>query len=44
LRVIVEAEAGKFGYAELFAEDALGVIGMEDPIFDAGFDAAHARR
>jgi hypothetical protein len=42
LRMIVEAEAGEFGYAELFAEYAFGVIGVEDPVFDAGFDAAHA--
>ena len=40
--MIVEAEAGEFGDAELFAEDALGVVGMEDPVFDAGFDAACA--
>jgi len=40
--MIVEAEAGKFGDAELFAQNAFGIIGMEDPIFDAGFDAAHA--
>src|SRR5258708_22085371 len=42
LRMIVEAEAGKFGDAELFAQNAFGIIGMEDPIFVAGFDAAHA--
>ena len=42
LRMIVEAEAGEFGDTELFAEDALGVVGMEDPVFDAGFDAARA--
>ena len=40
--MIVEAEAGKFGDAELFAEDAFGVIGVEDPVFDAGFYAAGA--
>jgi hypothetical protein len=42
LRMIVEAEAGEFGDTELFAEDALGVVGVEDPVFDAGFDAAGA--
>src|SRR5882762_2022571 len=40
--MIVEAKAGEFGDAELFAEDALSVVGMEDPVLDAGFDAACA--
>src|SRR6266404_6328420 len=42
LRVRVEAEAGQFGYAELFAQDALGVIELKDPIFETRFDAASA--
>src|SRR4029077_11295845 len=42
LGMIVEAETGEFGDAELFAKDALGVIGMEDPVFNAGFNAARA--
>ena len=42
LRVIVEAEAGEFGDTELFAEDGFGVIGVEDPVFDARLDAAGA--
>ena len=40
--MIVETKAGEFGDAKLFAEDALGVVGVEDPIFDTGFDAARA--
>src|SRR5258708_2130929 len=35
LRMIVEAEAGKFGDAELFAQNAFGIVDMEDPIFVA---------
>src|SRR6267143_4369224 len=42
LRVRVEAESGELGDAELFAQDALGVIVLEDPIFEARFDAARA--
>ena len=42
LRVIVEAEGGEFGDAKLFAEDALGVVRMKDPVFDAGFDPTGA--
>src|SRR5260370_29888743 len=42
LRVRVEAEAGQFGHAELFAQDALGVIELKDPIFETRFDAAGA--
>jgi len=26
----------------LFTENAFGVVGVEDPVFDAGFDAARA--
>ena len=40
--VIVEAEAGEFGDAELFAQDARGVVGLEDPVFEPGFDATNA--
>src|SRR5208283_3010635 len=42
LYVIIEAEAGQFSDTKLFAEDAFGVIALEDPIFEAGFDAASA--
>lgn len=42
VRVIVEAEAGEFGYTELFAEDARGIVVLEGPIFDAAFDASGA--
>ena len=42
LVMIVEAEAGEFGDAELFAEDAGGVVVLEDPVVEAGFDAAGA--
>ena len=40
--MIVEAEAGEFGDAELFAKDARGVVVLEDPVFETGFDAADA--
>ena len=40
--MVVEAEAGEFGDAELFAENAGGVIVLEDPVFQAGLDAAGA--
>ncbi len=42
LGVRVEAEAGQFGHAELFAQDALRVIELKDPIFETRFDAASA--
>ena len=42
VHVVVEAEAGEFGDAKLFAEDARGVIVLESPIFDAAFDSASA--
>ena len=42
LQMIVEAEAGKFGDAELFAEDAFGIVALKNPIFEAGFHAAGA--
>src|SRR6266404_1332713 len=38
----IEAEAGEFGYAELFAEDAVSVIVLKNPIFEARFHAAGA--
>jgi len=40
LWTFVESERCEFGDAELLAEDALGVVTVEDPVFDAGFDAA----
>jgi hypothetical protein len=40
--MIVETESGEFGDSELFSQDALGVVGMKDPIFNAGFNAARA--
>src|ERR1700731_3748412 len=42
LRVRVKAEAGQLGYAELFAPDALGVVVLKDPVFQARFDTAGA--
>ena len=42
LQVIVEAEAGKFGDAKLFAEDAFGVVALKNPILQPGFHAAGA--
>src|SRR3984957_8407120 len=42
LVMIVEAEAGQFGDTELFAQDARCVVVLENPIFEAGFDAANA--
>src|SRR6267378_2081145 len=41
LRVIVEAETREFGDAKLFAQDALGVVALKNPIFEAGFHATH---
>jgi len=40
--MIVQAVAGEFGDAELFAEDARGVVVLEDPVVETGFDAAGA--
>ena len=34
LRAIIEAEASKFGDIKLFAEDALGIFGLKDPVFE----------
>src|SRR6266566_2019425 len=42
LCVLVKAEAGEFSDAKLFAENALGIIPLEDPVFEPGFDAARA--
>src|ERR1700674_667787 len=42
LRVRVEAEAGQLGYAELFAQDALSVIVLKDPVFQARFNDTRA--
>ena len=40
--VAVETETGEFSDAELFAQDAIGVIALEGPVIDAAFDAAQA--
>ena len=40
--MIVKAEAGELGNAELFTENARGVIVLKHPIFEARFDAANA--
>ena len=42
--MIVEAEACEFGDAELLAENARSVVVLEDPVFETGFNAAHAIR
>ena len=42
LCVLVKAEAGEFSDTKLFAENALGIIPLEDPVFEPGFDAARA--
>ena len=42
LWVIVEAEAGQFRNAKLFAQDALTVVALEGPVFEAGLDSAGA--
>ena len=33
-RAIIEAEASKFGDIKLFAEDALGIFALKDPVFE----------
>jgi len=40
--VIVEAEAGELGDAELLTEDARGVVVLKSPVFNAAFDTARA--
>ena len=40
--MIVEPEASEFGDAELFAQDAVSVIVLEDPVIETGLDAAGA--
>src|ERR1051325_416467 len=40
--MIVQAEAGEFGDTKLFAKDALAVVALESPVFEAGLDAARA--
>ena len=35
LRMIVEAEPRKFRHAELFAQDALAVVALKGPVFQA---------
>src|ERR1700687_2550243 len=42
LRMTVEAKAGKLHDAELFAENALGVVSLEDPVLEPGLHAACA--
>jgi len=41
-RMAVQAKSGEFGNAELFAEDSYGVVALEDPVFEAGFNPACA--
>src|SRR5262245_47122096 len=40
MAVAVEAEAGEFGDAELFAENAGSVVMLEGPVVNTAFDAA----
>jgi len=42
LEMGIEAEASEFSDAELFAEKTLGVVAVEDPVFEAGFHTASA--
>src|SRR5262245_4346143 len=42
MQVVVEAKDGELGDAELFAQDAVGVIVLEGPVVNAAFDAAGA--
>src|SRR5438093_11017704 len=42
LRVIVEAKACEFGNAKLFAQYALRVVPLKNPVFQARFHAADA--
>src|SRR5579863_457311 len=39
LRVVVESKASQLRDAELFAQNPLGVIALEDPIFETAFHA-----
>src|ERR1700730_19161845 len=41
LRMIVKAETREFSHAKLFAQDALGIVALKDPIFEAGFHATN---
>jgi len=38
--MIVEAESGEFGDAELLAKNAFAVVSLEGPVFEAGLDSA----
>src|SRR5258708_2730627 len=40
LRMAIETEACEFGDAELLAQEALGVVVLEGPVFEARLDAA----
>ena len=42
LRVIVKAEPREFGNAKLFAQDALGIVALKNPIFEPRFHSANA--
>ena len=42
LRMLVETEAREFGDAKLFSQDALRVVSLKNPIFQARFHAADA--
>src|SRR5229473_8166791 len=39
VRMAIEAEAAEFGDAELFFQNALGVVVLKSPVVDAAFDA-----
>ncbi len=41
LRVVVKAEACEFGDAELLTQDALGIIALKNPLFEARFHSAN---
>src|SRR5438132_11277808 len=42
LRMLVETEAREFGDAKLFAQDALRVVSLKNPVFQASFHATDA--
>src|SRR5690242_20576698 len=39
LRMIVQAKTGEFSNTELLAKNALAIVALESPIFEAGLDA-----
>src|SRR5580698_4777824 len=40
LRMIVKAKSGQLRDAELFAQNAFGVVALKDPVFEAALDPA----